>query len=109
MVMVFAAQDAETPAGNPLAPDTPLLEIPVAPVVVWVIAVSGVFMQSVGAADAALAVLLEDTVTAVVPLGLGQPLTVATTVYVPAMAEVAEAETVGFCTEDEKPFGPVQE
>ena len=78
--MVFAAQDAETPAGNPLAPDTPLPEMPVAPVVVRVIAVSGVLMQRVGDDDATPTVLLLDTVTVVVPLGLGQPLTVATTV-----------------------------
>ena len=109
IVIVFEAHVAETPPGSPLAPATPLFEMPVAPVVVWVIAVSGVFMQSVGAADAALAVLLEDTVTVVVPLGLGQPLTVATTVYTPAIADVAEAETVGFCAVDAKPFGPVQE
>ena len=36
IVMVFDAKLALTPAGKPFAPDTPLLEIPVAPVVVCV-------------------------------------------------------------------------
>ena len=56
IVIVLVAQCAETPAGSPLAPDTPSLEIPVAPVVVWVIEVSAVLTQSVGVEEAALAV-----------------------------------------------------
>jgi hypothetical protein len=43
--MVLDAQVAETPAGNPFAPDTPELEIPFAPVVVWVIAVKAVLIH----------------------------------------------------------------
>ena len=62
MVMVLFEKDAETPAGNPLAPETPLLPMPVAPVVVWVIAVSGVLMHSVGVEEAALTVLVGFTV-----------------------------------------------
>ena len=47
MVIVFAAQDAVTPAGRPVA-----VPIPVAPVVVWVIAVKAVLMHSVGVEEA---------------------------------------------------------
>ena len=51
MVIVFDAQDAVTPAGRSVA-----VPIPVAPVVVCVIAVSAVLMHSVGAEEAAEAV-----------------------------------------------------
>ena len=47
MVIVFDAQDAVTPAGRPVA-----VPIPVAPVVVWVIAVKAVLMHSVGVEEA---------------------------------------------------------
>ena len=36
IVIVFDANEALTPVGNPFAPDTPLLAIPIAPVVVCV-------------------------------------------------------------------------
>ena len=57
MVMVLPAQAADTPAGNPFAPDTPLFEMPVAPVVEWVILVSAVLIHRVGVEDAAPTVL----------------------------------------------------
>ena len=47
-------------------------------------------------------------VTFVVPTGLTQPKIVAVTLYVPLAATVAEAID-GFCNEEEKLFGPVQE
>jgi len=52
-VIVFAAHAAVTPAGKPVA-----APMPVAPVVVCVMAVSGVLIQSVGVDEAALTVLL---------------------------------------------------
>ena len=57
MVIVFDAQLAVTPDGNPVA-----APMPVAPEVVWVIAVSAVLMHNVGVADAALTVLVAATV-----------------------------------------------
>ena len=57
MVMVFDANAAVTPAGNPVA-----VPIPVAPVVAWVIFVSTVFTKSVGVVEAAPAVFTPDTV-----------------------------------------------
>ena len=51
MVIVFDAHDAVTPAGNPVA-----APMPVAPVVVCVMAVSGLLMQSEGVEEAALTV-----------------------------------------------------
>ena len=62
MVMVLPAQLADMPAGNPLAPETPLFAIPVAPVVVCVTLVISVLIQTVGEDEAAPAVLLGDTV-----------------------------------------------
>src|SRR5215470_17574805 len=47
------------------------------------------------------------TTTLVVPAGEVQPLTVTVTEYKPASAPVAFA-CVGFCSEEVKPFGPVQ-
>jgi len=47
IVIVFDAQAAVTPAGRPVA-----VPIPVAPVVVWVIAVKAVLMHSVGVEEA---------------------------------------------------------
>ena len=73
MVMVLAAQVAETPAGKPLAPATPSFAMPVAPVVVWVMLVIRVLMQGVGEEDAAPAVLLSFTVMVPVAFTLPQP------------------------------------
>ena len=69
MVMVLAAQAAVTPAGNPNA-----VPIPVAPVVVCVILVKGVFIHSVGVEDGAVTVFEGLTVTAKVVAE--QPVTV---------------------------------
>ena len=68
IVIVFDAQDAVTPAGRPVA--TPM---PVAMVVVCVIAVSAVFIHSVGAEEAAETVLASTTVIVPVALTLPQP------------------------------------
>ena len=65
MVIVFDAHAAVTPAGKPVA-----APMPVAPVVVCVMAVSGVLIQSVGVDEAALTVLLAFTVAVAV---LGRP------------------------------------
>jgi hypothetical protein len=66
MVIVFDAHAAVTPAGKPVA-----APMPVAPVVVCVIAVSGVLIQSVGVDEAALTVLL--AVTVIVPVAFAVP------------------------------------
>ena len=71
MVITFAAQVAETPAGKPFAPVTPLLEIPVAPEVVWVIFVIAEFKQTIGVDDAGPAVLTALTVR--VPVAFTDP------------------------------------
>ena len=71
MVIVLAAQCADTPAGNPLAPATPSLEIAVAPVVVMVILVSAVLIHSVGVDDGAPAVFAG--VTVIVPVAFTAP------------------------------------
>ncbi len=55
--MVFPAQLAETPGGKPFAPATPLLAIPVAPVVVWEKLVKAVLMQTGLIAGAGVTVL----------------------------------------------------
>jgi hypothetical protein len=68
IVIVFDAQAAVTPVGNPLA--TPM---PVAPVVVCVIAVNGVLIHNVGAEDAAVTVLFGVTVIAPVAFTVPQP------------------------------------
>ena len=65
-MMVLAAQLAVTPAGRPVA-----VPIPVAPVVVCVIAVSGVLIQRVGVADAADTVVFG--LTLMVPAALTMP------------------------------------
>ena len=69
--MVLLAQVAETPAGNPLAPDTPELDIPVANVVVMVIGVKAVPIHNVGVDDGAPKVL--ELVTVIVPVALTMP------------------------------------
>ena len=66
MVMVLLAHAAVTPAGNPVA-----VPIPVAPVVVWVIAVNGVLMHNVGVEEAAVTVLF--ALTVIVPVALTVP------------------------------------
>ena len=70
-MITLATQCADTPAGNPLAPATPSLDIPVAPVVVMVILVSAVLIHSVGVDDGAPAVLL--AVTVIVPVAFIEP------------------------------------
>jgi len=66
MVMVLLAHAAVTPAGNPVA-----VPIPVAPVVVWVIAVNGVLMHNVGVEEAAVTVLF--ALTVIVPVAFTVP------------------------------------
>jgi hypothetical protein len=73
MVIVFDANVADTPAGKPFAPDTPLFEIPVAPVVVMVMAVRAVLMQSVGDEEAVPAVFAGVTIIVPVALTVPQP------------------------------------
>ena len=53
IVIVFDIHEAETPAGKPLAPETPAFEIPVTPVVVCVMFVKAVFTHKVGVEEAA--------------------------------------------------------
>ena len=53
MVMVFDAQFAVTPPGNPVA-----VPMPVAPVVVWVTGVKAVLMHKVGVDDGGVTVLM---------------------------------------------------
>ena len=64
--MVFAAQAAVTPAGKPVAEP-----MPVAPVVVCVIAVNAVLIHKVGEDEAAPAVL--SGVTIIVPVAFTVP------------------------------------
>ena len=66
MVIMFEAHAAVTPDGNPEA-----VPIPVAPVVVWVIAVNGVLMHNVGVEEAAVTVLF--TLTVIVPVAFNVP------------------------------------
>ena len=73
MVMVLFAKAALTPAGKPLEPETPVFNIPVAPVVAIVIFVNAVLIHSVGVLDAALAVLAAVTVIGPVAFTLPQP------------------------------------
>jgi len=63
MVIVFADQFADTPAGKPVA-----VPIPVAPVVVCVIGVRAVLIHNVGIEEAAPNVLVAVTVTTPVEL-----------------------------------------
>lgn len=57
--IVLEFQAAVTPAGNPVG-----VPMPVAPVVVWVMGVSAVFIQRVGVAEGVLAVILSFTTNA---------------------------------------------
>jgi hypothetical protein len=66
IVMVLPANEALTPAGNPVG-----APIPVAPVVVCVMLAREVLIQSVGVAEAAETVLLG--VTVMVPVALTAP------------------------------------
>jgi hypothetical protein len=66
IVMVLDAQAAVTPAGRPVA-----VPIPLAPVVVCVIAVRAVLIQRVGVEDAAPTVL--SSVTVMVPVAFTLP------------------------------------
>ena len=61
--MVFDAQLADTPAGNPLAPETPSFEILVALDVVCVMVPIETPLQIVGLIEAAFATIFERTVT----------------------------------------------
>ena len=71
IVMVLADQIALTPAGKPLAPATPALEIPVAPEVLWVIFISAVLIHKVGVVEAAAAEL--EVITVIVPVAKTLP------------------------------------
>ena len=68
MVMVLLAQAAVTPAGSPVG-----VPMPVAPVVVCVMAVSGVLMHNVGVEEAAPTALLSTTVMVPVAFTVPQP------------------------------------
>ena len=68
IVMVLDAQEAVTPAGRPVG-----VPMPVAPVVVWVMGVSAVFVHSVGVEEATPAVLSGVTVIVPVAETLPQP------------------------------------
>ena len=66
--MVLDAHAAVTPAGKPVA-----VPIPVAPVVVWVMAVKAVFILNVGLELAAPAVLIAETTMVPVAFTLPVP------------------------------------
>jgi hypothetical protein len=68
IVIMLPDHDAVTPAGRPVG-----APIPMAPVVGCVMAVSGVFTQSVGVEDGAAAVLAGVTVMVPVALTVPQP------------------------------------
>jgi hypothetical protein len=72
MVIEFDAHVADTPKGKPFAPDTPLFDIPVAPVVVIVMAgLNAVLIHSVGDEEGAPAVFTG--VTDIVPVAVTLP------------------------------------
>jgi hypothetical protein len=74
MVIVPADHVADTPAGNPFAPDTPSLDMPVAPVVVMVMeGLIAVLRHSVGLDDGLPAVFAGVTVTVPAAFTLPQP------------------------------------
>ncbi len=68
MVIVLEAHAAVTPAGKAVA-----VPIPVAPVVLWVMAVKGVLIHKVGLELAAPTLLFADTTMVPVALTLPQP------------------------------------
>jgi hypothetical protein len=74
IVIVLPDQLALTPAGNPFAPETPLFDIPVAPLVVCVTFVSrGVLIHNVGEDDAALTPLTGEIVKVPTAFTIPQP------------------------------------
>ncbi len=73
MVIVPAAHVALTPEGKPLAPETPSLLMPVAPVVVWVTPAGNAVLIHTGVLTPALTVLLGLTVIVPVALTVPQP------------------------------------
>ena len=73
MVMVLDNHEADIPAGKPFAPDTPLFDMAVAPVVAMVILVNGVLMHKVGEVDGVPTVFAGVTVMVPVALTLPQP------------------------------------
>jgi hypothetical protein len=73
IVIKFDAHVAETPAGKPFAPDTPLFDIPVAPVVAIVMAVTAVLIHNVGIEEGVPAVFAGVTVIVPVAFTLPQP------------------------------------
>ena len=74
IVIVLLAKAALKPAGKPLAPETPAFDIPVAPIVEWVIAVDNdVLIHNVGVLDAAPDVLAAVTVMVPVAFTLPKP------------------------------------
>jgi hypothetical protein len=73
MVITPATHVALNPVGRPFAPDTPALEIPLAPEVVWVIVVNGVFTHRVGVEEGPETVLLAFTVMVPVAFTAPQP------------------------------------
>ena len=83
IVIVLLAKAALTPAGKPLAPETPAFDIPVAPMVVCVIFVNAVLIHSVGVLDAAPDVFMQGVTAAETTEGAELPTAfVATTVKV---------------------------
>ena len=68
MVIIFDAQDAETPEGKPVG-----VPMPVAPVVVWVKEGMAVLIHTLGDDEAPPTVLLPLTVIVPVALALPQP------------------------------------
>ena len=70
IVMTSPDHEALTPVGNPFAPSTPSLLIPVAPVVACVIFVKTVFTHKVGVLDAAPDVF---SLTVIVPVAFTLP------------------------------------
>ena len=77
MVIKSLAHVAETPAGKPFAPETPLFTMPVAVVVANVILVNGVLIHKVGLLDPAPEVLITPVsgVTVIIPVAgtIAQP------------------------------------
>ena len=68
IVIISASHDADTPAGKPFAPDTPLFDIPVAPVVVRVMVVNAVLIHKDGVDEGAPAIFA--AVTVIVPVAV---------------------------------------
>ena len=70
IVITFPDHEALTPPGNPFAPATPSLLIPL-PCGAWVMFVNAVFIHKVGVLDATPAVL--SAVTVIVPVASTLP------------------------------------